>query len=116
MKIREQIKKQQKPYKISLFISAILFLGSSVGLIIFVKFVSKANTTLKIVFLMSLCIAYLAGAVGGLASSILTVLKIRCPACNKRIKGLQKNQKYCQFCAVDLDTELKQKSQPINSE
>ena len=96
MKIREHIKKQQKPYKISLCISAILFLGSSVGLMTFAKFAPKENTTLKVVLLMSICLAYLAGAVGVLAASILPVLKIRCPACNKRINGLQKVQKYCQ--------------------
>lgn len=109
MKIREQIKKQQKPYKISLCISAVLFIGASVGLITFVEFVAKADTTLKVVLLMSICLAYLAGAIGGLAASIFPVLKIRCPACNKRINGLQKVQKYCQFCAVDFDTELKTK-------
>ena len=100
MTIREDIKKQKKPYMISIWICGILFISASVGLIAFIKLVLKAETTLQIVILMIISVAYLGGGIGGIVANIMLVLKVRCPKCKKRLKGGGWKWEYCPFCAV----------------
>ena len=107
MTIREYLDKQERPYKRNVKAGLALFIISGIGMVVGVELAGKAADTLDWHFLLPLLfgIGYLASALVVGAATLILLIRIRCPKCNRRLRSRTKHWRYCPICGIDFDTE-----------
>ena len=108
MTIREYLDKQERPYKRNVKAGMALFIISGIGMIVGVELAEKAADTLNWHFLMPVLFGfvYLASAFVVGAATIIRLIRIRCPKCNRRLRSRTKHWRHCPLCGIDFDSQL----------
>src|SRR5262245_16905148 len=105
MTAHQRLHQLQRPYTIAAWTSASIFLVAGVTMLLSkVGRIADAGSDPTEVFIIGGI--YLASALFLVASTVLPLLRIRCPYCQVRLGGKWKRWQHCPYCAANLHTDM----------